>query len=69
MCIRLGIWLTNKFQVTNIQLSLQIMIFTMNENRFERVSMVRLFLITLLSSLMLLLGMTFMMGYNRKRIV
>ena len=69
MCICLGVWLTNKFQVTNIQLSLQTMIFTMNENRFEGVSTVHLFLITLLYSLVLLLGMMFMIGYNRKRIV
>ena len=33
MCIRLGVWLTNKFQVTSLQVSLQTMIFTMNENK------------------------------------
>ena len=33
MCIRLGIWLTNKFQVTSLQVSLQTMIFTKNKNK------------------------------------
>ena len=33
MCICLGVWLTNKFQVTSLQVSLQMMIFTMNKNK------------------------------------
>ena len=38
MCICLGIWLTNKFQVTNIHLSLQMMIFSMSEQKKIRQS-------------------------------
>ena len=39
MCI--CIWLTNKFQVASIQVSLQTMIFTMSEKKIERASTVR----------------------------
>ena len=66
MCIHLGAWLTNNFQVTNIHLSLQAMVFTMSEKK-NRVDAVCLFLFTLLTMSMLLLGMTFMIRYNKQR--
>ena len=65
MCICLGAWLTNNFQVTNIHLSLQAMVFTMSEK--NRADVVRLLVFTLLTLSMLLLGMTFMIGYNKQR--
>ena len=57
MCIRLGVWLTNKFQVTSLQVSLQTMIFTMNKNKksFHGASVP----VLILSLMLLLLGMTF----------
>ena len=36
MCTHLGVWLTNKFQVTSLQVSLQTMIFTMNKNKNKK---------------------------------